>query len=432
MANAQEVHTGEFLPGRGCKRLFDEVCAGIFRELSQCKHAEGKELLAEVREILDREVAAEQRFRQEFGAALEEISRAGTTAELARLHKGLNGLVTAHFVRRDSAPAVHSLCTTVLDSIIGRALRLAEEELAENGFGTPPRYAWLVLGPAGRREATLSSELESLLVHEPGADAAGYCAELAGRAVAILEQSGYRKSGNGIMPDAPPWRASLDGWRERLEVLCRRSSEPQHPPLPVLPGLRLDEFFPLRKTDLDTPLFELADLRVASGDDLLGLELLKLVRVAAERHPVCIAEAAHSVASMPSPFTFLGNFRVERGGRFRGKLNLTRWACLPLVTMVRFQAVSGGITETGTLERIRVLMRQGALDVELGKRLLQGGLEIFRLMVLLEVQENSGQGDGVYLLPDSLTLSVEVALREALEAVTNLQKVIHSSMAEKV
>ena len=227
MAQALEARNGEYLSDRGSKRLFDEVCDGIFRELSHRTPAEGKELLAEVRKTLDREVAAEQRFRQEFGAALEEVRRAGTPAELARLHKGLNGLVTAHFVRRDSAPAVHALCTTVLDSIVGRALRLAEEELAGKGFGTPPRYAWLVLGPAGRRETTLSAELESLLVHEPGADAAGYCAELAGRAVAILEQSGYRKSGNGIMPDEPVWRASLDEWRERLEVLCRRSSEPR-------------------------------------------------------------------------------------------------------------------------------------------------------------------------------------------------------------
>jgi hypothetical protein len=77
-------------------------------------------------------------------------------------------------------------------------------------------------------------------------------------------------------------------------------------------------------------------------------------------------------------------------------------------------------------------MGKGALDVALGKRLLQGGLEIFRLMVLLEVQENPGPGDGVYLLPDSLGVSGGSALREALEAVTNLQKVIHSSMAEKV
>jgi len=432
MAQAEEVHTGEFLSGRGCKRLFDEVCDGIFRELRQCKPVEGKELLAEVREILDREVAAEQRFRQEFGSALEELRQADTPAELARLHKGLNGLVTAYFVRRDSSPAVHSLCTTVLDSIIGRVLRLAEEELAENGFGTPPRYAWLVLGPAGRRETTLSAELESLLVHEPGADAANYCAELAARAVAILDQSGYRKGKNSVMPDAPLWRASLDGWRERLEELCHPSSNPRQHPLPALPGLRLDEFFPLGKIDLGTPLLELADLRVASGDDDLGLKLLMVVRDAAERHSGCIAKSAHSVAAMPSPFTFLGNFRVERGGRSRGKLNLTRWAGLPLVTMVRLQAVTGGITETGTLDRIRALMGKGALDVELGKRLLQGGLEIFRLMVLLEVQENSGLGDGIYLLPDSLTLSEEIALRDALEAVTNLQKVIHSSMAEKV
>jgi hypothetical protein len=39
--------------------------------------------------------------------------------------------------------------------------------------------------------------------------------------------------------------------------------------------------------------------------------------------------------------------------------------------------------------------------------------------------------DGAYLLPSTLSSSDEVAFREGLEAVTNLQKVIHSSLAEK-
>jgi signal-transduction protein with cAMP-binding, CBS, and nucleotidyltransferase domain len=100
--------------------------------------------------------------------------------------------------------------------------------------------------------------------------------------------------------------------------------------------------------------------------------------------------------------------------------------------MVRLQAVTGGLAETGTLERIQALLRAGTFDVELGKRLLQGGLEIFRQKALLEVRENAGLGDGAWLLPDSLSPPDEFALREALEAVANLQKVIHSSLAEKV
>ena len=94
--------------------------------------------------------------------------------------------------------------------------------------------------------------------------------------------------------------------------------------------------------------------------------------------------------------------------------------------------ISGGFAETGTLERIQALLRGGAIDVELGKRLLQGGLEIFRLKALLEVRENTGMGDGAWLLPDSLSPADESAFREALEAITNLQKVIHSSLAEQV
>lgn len=433
MAPALESRTEEYLSGRAAKRLFDEVCDGIFQELRRIPIGEGRELLVQVRSALDNEVAAEQRFMQEFNMAREEAQRAGSSEELGRLRKGFDRLVTAYFIRRESVPAFHSLCTTILDTMVNQALRLAEEELSRDGFGVAPCYAWLVHGAAGRHEATLATELESLMVHETGAEAAEYCAALAGRASTILGWCGFRKSGRGAMPDDPAWRTSLDGWQVRLEELCSRSLGPPRPnPLPALPGLRLDELLPLRKTKLSLPLFELADLRIVSGNINLGRELLTLVRVAAERHPACILEAARTVAALPTPFTFLGNYRVERSGPQRGKLDLNRWACLPLVAMVRLLAVTGGVTETGTLERIQALLRAGALDVELGKRLHQGGLEIFRLKALLEARDNAGVGDGAYLRPDSLATSDEVAFREALEALTNLQKVIHSNLAEKV
>jgi CBS domain-containing protein len=431
MALTLEANPGEYLSGRGAKRLFDEVCEGIFQELRQLPTGEGRELLAQVRNTLEKEVDAEQQFQQEFRMAREEVLRARSPEELARLHEKLDGLVTAYFVRRESIPAFHAHCTTILDIMVSRALQLTEEELARDGFGVAPCYVLLVLGPAGRRETTPAIELEGLLVHESGADATEYCAELTGRAIGILERSGFRKSGRSIMPDDPAWRASLDVWQDRLEELCSRSPGPRPGSLPTLPGLRLDDLLPFRKTNISTPLFEMADLRVVSGDDDLGRKLLALVRAMAARHPACILEAAHSVAALPAPFTFLGNYRVERTGSHRGKLDLNRWACLPLVSMVRLQAVAGGFAETGTLERIQALIRAGTLDVELGKRLLQGGIEIFRLKALLEVRENAGPGNGAYLLPGTLSSSDEVAFREGLEAVTNLQKVIHSNLAEK-
>jgi CBS domain-containing protein len=431
MALTLEANSGDYLSGRGAKRLFDEVCDGIFQELRRLPTGEGRELLAQVRDTLEKEVTTEQRFLQEFSAVRDATHRAGSPEELARLHRGLDGLVTAHFIRRESVPAYHSLCTTILDTIVIQSLRLAEEELSRDGFGAAPSYVWLALGPAGRRETTLSTELESLLVHASGAEAAEYCAELAGRVTAILYRSGVRKSSHGIVPDAPAWRASLDVWQDRLKELCSRNHGPRPGSLSALPGLRLDELLPFRKTKLSTPLFEMADLRVVTGDDDLGRKLLTLVRGAAARHPACILEAAHSVAALPAPFTFLGNYRVERTGSHRRKLDLNRWACLPLVSMVRLQAVTGGLAETGTLERIQALIRIGTLDVELGKRLLQGGLEIFRLKALLEIRENTGLEVGAFLLPSTLSSSDEAAFREGLEAVTNLQKVIHSSLAEK-
>ncbi len=427
MAVTLEAESGNYLSDRKVKRLFDEVSDGIFREFRKLPAPQGRELLDQVGRALEQEISADERFQNEFDLLREELLRVATPDELARLHKGMVGLVTGFFSRRESVPALHALCTMLLDTTVSQALRLAEEELADAGGGVTPRYAWLVLGAAGRREATISMELESLLVHGPGPDAAWYCARLAARGAAILEQCGFRKSRRGITPDDPAWRASLEEWEERFEELCRRSSGSSSPT--ARSGLR--DLFAQRTTTLSTPLFQLADLRVVSGDPELGGNLVLLVRAAARRHPACILEAARSVTALPSPFNFFGNYRVERSGAHRGRVDLNRWGCFPLVSMVRLQAVIGGVVETGTLERIQLLLGKGTLDVALGKRLLQGGIENFRLKARLEAREDTGEEDGAWLLPESLPSDDERALREALDSFSTLQKVIHSSLAQQ-
>ena len=427
MASGMESDGRELLVNRETRRLFDEVCERIFGRLRLLPAEDGRDLLGGVRSALEREIAAEQRFQEEFGALRDQLPRVATPAELARLHRGLRGLATAHFSRRESAPAFHELCTGLLDLTLGQALRLAEESLARAGAGTAPPYAWLVLGPAGRRETTLSTGLESLLVYGPGPEAEVYCGDLARQAVAMLEACGYRKSRDGIMPDDPAWRTSLTGWEARLEELCRRAPVQRSGALPALP--LLDELFHHRPATLSTPLFELADLRFVSGDPDLGATLAGMVKEVAKRHPACLQEAAHAVAALPSPFNFLGNYKLERTGAHRGQLDLYRWAYLPLIAMVRHQAVTVGIAETGTLERIQLLLRGGTLDVALGQRLLKGGLVIFRLMAQLECREQAGLGEEGWLFHERLSLQDETALREALEAVITLQKVIHSSLA---
>ncbi len=419
MALMLEARSGEYMTGRGVKRLFDELCDGIFRELRRLPAVEGQELLAELRGTLDGEIATEQQFQEEFSRLQAETLRTATPEELARICREIVSLVAGSFLRHESVPALFALCGEALESMLEQALRLTEEELTREGLGPPPCYAWLLLGPGGRREATLSTELEGVLVHGPGETATRYCAELAGRTTVILERCGFKKSRRGIIPDNPLWRASTEGWLERIEELCCRDSRAR------------SGSSPHRMARLGSPLFELADLRFAAGDSLLGEELIIMVRNAAERHPACIMAAARTVAALPTPFTFLGNYRVERKGNHLGMVDLDRWACHPLVAMVRLQAVTGGIAETSTLERLQALLRRGSLDVELGKRLLKAGLRLFRLKALLEIQGATAEGDGTYLLPSTLSSGEEFELREALEAVTTLRKVIHSSLAEK-
>ena len=165
-----------------------------------------------------------------------------------------------------------------------------------------------------------------------------------------------------------------------------------------------------------------ADLRLVEGDSILCGEAMNLVRSLFDFNRRGFDEVARSAAEMTTGLDFFGRLRVAKGGEHRGEFNLELFALGPLVENVRILAVRTGLPETATVERVKSLLGRGELGVELSQRLLRAYHDFVSQKLRLEIRRS---GEGAFLKPEELDESEIESLKEGVEEVVNLQRIVY-------
>lgn len=385
----------DLLTRRGTAEFVGQVRQGLYARMAHLSAGDEEQLLLGVRGALEEELAAEQRCREEFSRALDEADHAEDIQELILVQDRLRAMATDHFRRRGSVTAYHLLRTAALDRVTGAALRLTVNQMAVGGVGTPVgRWCWMAVGSAGRGEVTRFDAGDFLLIHEES-EAGSSFVGFSGRAAALLERLGIG-SRTGITPASSSWRGSIAEWRQRITARVAEGGG-----------------------DLEG-LVRLADLRLVAGDPSLAAEMVNLVRSMLSFHAEPLREIARRTAMMQSGFDFFGRLRVERG-----MFNLALYGIGPLVANVRIMTVRFDIQETGTTERIRGLLYQGRIDVDLAERLLRA----WHCFCHHAVQREIAGESSILIDTDGLGGDGEHELQSGLEAVGSLQKIVYSSVS---
>lgn len=394
---------GDILVWRDTVELVDGVKRQLAQKMAGLLDGDELVLLRGLEGRLEEEMAAESRFAEDVVQTLSALETAGTVDEIAAAYRRGRQLAVDYFDRRGSVLVVQSLCTTLQDRLVCRALALAGEWMARSGFGQPPApYCWFAFGGAGREEVSIGGDGDSLLVHGSiNGDNAGYFAGFSLRVLAILENCGV-KSAAGITPTHPSWRGSINEWRTRL-----------------IDGGRGDKSI----EDLAF-LVRFADLRLVSGDSVLCGETMNLIRSVLDFNRRGFDEVARSTAEMATGLDFFGRLRVAKGGEHRGEFNLEQFALGPLVENVRIMAVRVGLPVTATVGRIKSLLEKGELNVDLSQRLLRAYHDFASQKLRLEIHR-SGGGEGAFVKPEELLDSETDALKVGVEVVVNLQRIVY-------
>jgi CBS domain-containing protein len=165
------------------------------------------------------------------------------------------------------------------------------------------------------------------------------------------------------------------------------------------------------------------DLRYVYGDDSLLKKLQKKILKHSQKNRIFLAYMTANALKHRPPLGFFRNFVVIHGGEHDNTLDLKHRGIVPIIDLARVAALSAGIPEINTLERLReaakvnALSRSGAADLE----------DAFELIGTLRTQHQArqiragGRPDN-YLPPEDLSPLERSHLKDAFGVIDTVQE----------
>ena len=294
------------------------------------------------------------------------------------------------------------------DRLVERALALVVSALEQQGEGKPPLpYAWLVAGSEGRREQTLKTDQDNGLVYQDPSTSqresvARYFSRLAGAMGETLVRLGFPPCPGGFMASNPLWCQPDSVWRGYFSSWMD-APEPQQ-------VLRASLFF---------------DLRPIAGDEGLGDALWSWVCNRAPSQRLFLGYMAKAALERQVPLGFFGGFVVERSGVHKGTLDLKARGIFPTTQAMRVGALSVGLRETHTMDRLVGLGAQGFYSQTEVNELRDAYEVISRLRLSHQIARlDAGFSPDNFINPQTLGKADRLLLKEAFKTLAWLRRSI--------
>jgi CBS domain-containing protein len=317
---------------------------------------------------------------------------------------------------RDGVPIaeVQALLTEINLELHRRALALAIDALAANGWGEPPvQFALIIMGSAGRGECLLAPDQDNGFVLADYDDAAharidAYFVPLAERFTHVLDAIGFPLCLGNVMATNPVWRKRSSEWRKQIASWLRKRTETQ-----------------LLLTDI------LVDFGHVWGDAALSQALRRHLMQAIGKNPTFVRdlfsiEADHGVA-----LGWFGRLRSERDKQDRpGMINLKLRGTLPLVEAARLLSLRAGLPETSTVARLDGLLASGALQPDDHDDLKDAFEFISRLLLRQQVEDfAAGRAVDDFIPEDRLSKREKEHLVTCLRVIANMRTMLEADLA---
>jgi CBS domain-containing protein len=246
----------------------------------------------------------------------------------------------------------------------------------------------LVMGSEGRGEQILKTDQDNALLLRDGFEFAGL-AEVAARFNAALAEFGYPPCPGNIMLTNPLWRCSETAFRDTLREWVYGSGADG--------PMQLAIFF---------------DAAAVAGDaTLLGGMRAHLERILAGGDAF-LARFAAAADQFDEPQSWWQRLTARSDEQ---PLDLKKLGTFPIVHGVRALSLAHGVRESGTADRLRVLMASGVVDAELGRDLLEALHYLMGLKLRHQLrQRERGEAPGNLVRPSDLSTMDRDQLKDAL------------------
>jgi signal-transduction protein with cAMP-binding, CBS, and nucleotidyltransferase domain len=333
----------------------------------------------------------------------DEIACADNAATLANVWRRISALVGA--LRQEGVEGldITAVISAILRDLTARTAELAEQSMAEAGWGpAPARWCVLVLGSGGRGESALTPDQDNAIVHAGTEADDAWFAEVGRRIAETLDLAGIPLCKGGVMAMNAAWRRSLPGWQQQIDQWIRKKEGESL--------LNVDIFF---------------DSAAAMGDRTLAAELRRYAVTAASRAPLFLRMLAADLEDMHSPLGPFGILRTEQG-----RFDIKRGGFLPIVTAARIMALKHGSHALGTNERLTALATQGAINAaDAGNLIRSYGFLMHTLLDQQTADVAAGAKPSTRIDPRRLTPASRAVLRAALRHADLAAEIVRGALS---
>jgi CBS domain-containing protein len=324
----------------------------------------------------------------------EQLRRAVTTEELEQRARQVPAMLADLQVRGLVPGKVVAVYSAILDTIIRRAIGLVFERRPDLSVDA---FTWLSLGSNGRREAVLSSDVDSAVAFSDDvgpADVARYRTAFA-EVSAVLTRAGLSSDPHGASAEHPSFARTNADWRAAAHEWLARPAENQGAIMTSL----------------------LVDGRPIHGDP--GLPAAAKVFSDLRRHPgtmrLLLQESLSRRAKKPNARGVLS----RRSGGFDVKDH----AVLPIVNLARWAALSVGSAALPTTERLRAASGSAMLPQNQTDTLIEVFEVLQRLRLRYQIQQHQrGEPPSDVLEMDRLSPIDRSVIAQAVREVAAVQR----------
>jgi CBS domain-containing protein len=132
---------------------------------------------------------------------------------------------------------------------------------------------------------------------------------------------------------------------------------------------------------------------------------------------------ARAGVDRPRPLRLFGGFAVERSGPHKDQLDLKATAVFPVMHAMRVFALSLGVRQTNTLDRLQAVGERGLLGADEVSELH----DAYRLVARLRLAHqlaclDAGRSADNFIRPRALGKTDRLLLREAFKTIARLQR----------